>query len=156
MTNPLFESGLLEQPLLRICSDELLCPLGQPVGQIRCHRPSPGWSWCFPTVWTIHEWFEEPLVFSIRRDWTVVPRWEVRDAENRTIGWVGRRLALDRFEDVLFRVSPQGLFRSPEGIDLGAFTDSILRFGPLTAGQPFVRMLLLAQVICDAVLRRQA
>jgi hypothetical protein len=150
MTNPLFERGLLEQPLLRICSDELRDDAGAPVGLVRPHRPSPGWGWWFPTVWTIHEWEQEPLVFSLYRAWTLVPRWEVLDAENRLVGWVSRRAAFDPAEELLFRFDRPPALRGGYGFPLGAFAEDVLRFDPLTSNQPFLRMLLLAWALCQS------
>lgn len=142
-SNPVFDRGLLEQPLLRLCSDQLLDQQGYLVGSVQLHLASWPLNWFRPTIRTVHEAFEQPVVFSLRRTWSLVPLWEVREAEERLIGWVNRQRAWDRHKEVLFRVDPQQVYRSERGTSLGAIRGSCLQFDPLTNGQPFVRMLML-------------
>jgi len=144
MTNPVFDRGLLEQPVLRVCSNQLFDARGQPIGRIHSHAVCWPWNWCWPTTWTIHELEQQPLVFSLQRPWSVVLRWEVRDADNRLVGRISHQLAWDRQEVEVVRLDARQVFRSREEAELGTIVGPCLQFGPVTIGQPFLRMLMLA------------
>lgn len=144
MTHSVFDRGLLEQPSLRVCSNQLYDAWGQPIGRIHAQEVSWPWHWFWPSTWTIHELHEQPLVFSLQRPWSVVLRWEVRDADNRLVGWISRHLAWDRQQVEVVRLDDRQVFRSPNDAELGMIVGSCLQFGPVTIGQPFLRMLMLA------------
>jgi hypothetical protein len=114
-------------------------------------EPAPWWRRMFGGgVLAVHEQEEEPLLFTIRRIWGLIPRREVCDADGQPVGTLLGRLVHDRYgrplaslENGVFRDANQHalakLSSSPEGLRL-TFCDDI-------AGEPFVKMLLLAAAL---------
>src|SRR3954454_14029752 len=64
---------------------------GAPLGY--AHQTAPGgpawWRWLAGPVLEVREQDDEPLLFTVRRAWALLPRREVRDAEGH---WVGTLL----------------------------------------------------------------
>jgi hypothetical protein len=114
-------------------------------------EPSPWWWRVFNRgVLAVHEQEEEPLLFTIRRAWSITPRHEVRDADGHPVGTLLGRFVQDRhgrplaaLENGVFRDSNQQalaeLSSTPEGLRL-TFSEEI-------ASEPFVKMLLLAAAL---------
>jgi hypothetical protein len=147
MPNPPRESGLLEQPILRVRSTELLDTENQLLGHIYT-TPVPGLrGWVLGPAYSVHEAYDQPLVFTLSRVWTPFSRWEVRDAEEAVVGWVTPRRVLDRWDQVLFRLDRDFVLRTPQGWELGVWRDPLLHFATLSNGQPFLRMLMLALIL---------
>jgi hypothetical protein len=99
---------------------------------------------------------DEPLLCTVRRCWSLWPRREVRDADDRRVGTflgpllddaLGRRLAVRTWDDN--RLS--SVIRTRYGEVLAWTVEETkgvrLEFGPLVAGEPFVKMLLLAATL---------
>src|SRR5262245_51282264 len=83
-------AGLLEQPTLRLSAADgrgrrlLTDEAGGAVGFAEEARA--WWPWG-RTIW-VHEAFEEPVVFRVRRLWRLWPRWRVLDADGEEVGTV--------------------------------------------------------------------
>ncbi|NBO92562.1 MAG: hypothetical protein EBV06_09690 [Planctomycetia bacterium] len=140
--------GLLEQPEVRFDCTTLTTAQGV-VGFM---RPLAGsfWSrWFTKPGWAIHEAGDEPLVFTISRRFSLLPRWEVCDAEGDWVGIVGGRWAVDRWERPVFRLDPDGALRSAGRHSLGHWDGQRLAFSPETTNEPLVRMLMLALILSD-------
>ncbi|MGL4552741.1 MAG: hypothetical protein ACRC33_16320, partial [Gemmataceae bacterium] len=69
------------------------------------------------------------------------------DAEGELVGIVGGRWAVDRWEQPVLRLDPDGAFRSAGRRVLGRWDGSRLEFGPDAGGEPLARMLMLALVL---------
>jgi hypothetical protein len=101
-------------------------------------------------VLAVHEQEDEPLLFTVRRAWSLFPRCDVCDADDQPVGSLAGRLIHDRYgrpiaslEEDSFRDSDRRILAelaaSGEGLRL-TFSDDI-------AGEPFVKMLLLAAAL---------
>lgn len=129
---------------------------GAPLGYERWERGTPRWwrCWLARSVQTVREQEDEPLLFTIRRIWGLPPRREVRDAEGQIVGscslsgrmihdQFGRPSAAFREADATYRGRSQAvlaeLTATAEGLRI-AFRHEI-------AGEPFVKMLLLAAAL---------
>lgn len=131
---------------------------GAPLGFAR-RRPTPGpaWRrWFAAPVLAVHEAGDEPLLCTVQRFWWFGPFWEVRDADGHRVATVGRDAIADRWERpvAVRRRGPGGSVvwaRPRDGAELAALVrgpDGVrLRFADDTAGQPFVRMALLAAAL---------
>jgi hypothetical protein len=125
---------------------------GAPLGFARWQEETPSsWRRLFGrSVLAVHEQEDEPLLFTVRRVWGLLPRREVRDAENQPIGSLLGRLVQDQhgravasLQDGVFRSPRQHvlaeLFSAPDGLRLCFHAD--------VADEPFVKMLLLAAAL---------
>ncbi len=114
------------------------------------------WWWPEGSILAVHEHDDTPLVFTVQRRWNWPPRREVRDADGNRVGeligdWVrdefGRHIAVRK------RHVDQTLLIDRAGKALATYRpDSAGRnitFSPEVAGDPFVKMLLLAAVLLD-------
>jgi hypothetical protein len=125
---------------------------GAPLGFVHWKAETPSFWWRLfgGCVLAVHEHEDEPLLFTLRRAWSLLPRREVRDAEDQPVGSLFGRLVHDRFGRPVAALQ-DGLFRSPRRRILAelATTPEGLRiaFSPDIAGQPFVKMLLLAAAL---------
>jgi hypothetical protein len=125
---------------------------GTPVGFAR-RVERPWWlRWLGPTL-AIHEALEEPMVFQVRRLWTVLPRWRVVDAENETVGTVTGGWLLDRWERPILRRRGPGVFETLDGqVAAGqsrAGEREQVNFHPPIQHEPFHKMLVLAAVLVE-------
>ena len=127
---------------------------GAAAGSARWRPPDgPPWRrWLGRSVLEVREDEDEPLLFTVRRCWSLLPRYEVRDADGFRLGflvgpWVldvwGGRQALRQAD------GPGGAcFVSPRGDRLAEVRDEPggrrFRFGDRVEGEPFVKMTLLA------------
>lgn len=125
---------------------------GAPLGSVRwqARMPSRWWRVFGRCVLAVHEFEDEPLLFTLRRAWSLLPRREVRDAEEQPVGSLLGRLVHDRYGRPL-AVLQNGVFHSPRRrilAELTADSEGLrLAFSPDTDGQPFVKMLLLAAAL---------
>lgn len=138
-----FQNGLLEQPELSLGCGTLVGPDGRLVGLVNEERAT--W-WTSPII-TVREAEQEPLVFTIARRWCLLPRWDVTDSEGELVGTVGGRWAVDRREQPVLRLDPDGQFRSPHRVLLGRWDGQRLLFGSALKGEPLARMLMLATIL---------
>jgi hypothetical protein len=154
-------TGLLEQPVLlvRPADDSgrrwLEDAQGQAVG-FAWHSPLlPWWLRWSRRPLTVHETDDEPMVFQVQRQWALLPRWQVADADGEVVGSVAGAWLLDRWEQPLL-----GRRRAPDGG--GTFAPSggqkaaewsregdrlRLVFYPPVQDEPFLKMLILASVL---------
>ena len=113
--------------------------------------PSPWWQRMFSRgVLAVHEQEDEPLLFTIRRAWGITPRHEVCDADGQPVGTLLGRLVYDRHGRPLAALA-NGVFRDSNQhalAELSSTTEGLrLTFGDDIAGEPFVKMLLLAAAL---------
>jgi hypothetical protein len=147
-------AGLLEQPTLRLhapgaggrrlLSDDKGAAVGFAV-EVRAWWPW-GRSLC------VHEAFDEPVVFRVRRLWSLRPRWRVVDADGEEVGTVGGPALRDRWDRVLFRRVDGG--RAFELVQGGPAAEWLangdggrLALHAAVRDDPFWKMLLLAAVL---------
>ncbi len=101
-------------------------------------------------VLAVHEQEDEPLLFTVRRAWSLLPRREVCDAEDQPVGSLLGRLVHDRHGRPIAALE-NGVFRNPYQrvlADLTPTADGLrLTFHDDIAGEPFVKMLLLAAAL---------
>ena len=123
-----------------------------PLGYARWQTPPCRW-WrrlFGGALLAVHEQEDEPLLFTVRRAGSLWPRREVRDADEQPIGCVLGRLVHDRFGRLVAALQ-EGLFRNAHQHILAELTVSAdgvrLTFGDDIAGEPFVKMLLLAAAL---------
>ncbi len=77
----------------------------------------PWWRVFGRDVLAVHEHEDEPLLFTVRRAWSLLPRREVRDADGQRVGSLLGRLVQDRYGQTLAAVQcgeDGGVFRSPQ------------------------------------------
>jgi hypothetical protein len=154
--------GLLEQPVLLVAPAD---PAGRrwiedSQGQVAgfAWRPSlgPRWlRWLLRTV-VVHEADEEPVVFQVQRQWTLLPRWLVADADGEVVGTLAGAWLLDRWGDAVLRCCPRadgsgGVFEANDGQKAAEWStggDRLhLVFHPLVHNDPFLKMLILAALL---------
>jgi hypothetical protein len=155
-------TGLLEQPVLHLAAASpagrrsIEDAVGQGVG-FALRRPlGPRWlRFLFPAL-LVHEADEEPVVFQVRRAWTLWPRWLVIDAEGERVGTVAGAWLLDRWDEPAFRHlrvadGAGGVFESPAGQKAAEWSrggDRLrLVFHAPVQDEPFLKMLILARVL---------
>jgi len=149
------QAGLLEQPTLRLLGPNergrrlLTDETGDVVGFAEEVRP--WWPWA-RSLW-VHEAFEEPVVFRVRRLWALRPRWRVLDADGEEVGTVGGPVLLDRWDRVVFRrVAAGRVFELADGGGTAAEwvangDGGRLALQAAVRDDPFWKMLLLAAVL---------
>jgi hypothetical protein len=114
-------------------------------------EPAPWWRRMFGRgVLAVHEHEDEPLLFTIRRAWSFLPRREVCDADGQPVGMLLGRLVHDRHGRPLAALE-NGIFRDTNRhalAELSTTADGLrLTFGDEIASEPFVKMLLLAAAL---------
>jgi len=124
---------------------------GAPLGFARWEAEESAWRRFFGRrLLAVHEHEDEPLLFTIRRAWSLLPRREVRDAEGQVIGSLLGRLVHDHFGRTI-AARQGGLFLSPNQRPLAETTTTVdglrVLFSAEIAGEPFIKMLLLAAVL---------
>jgi hypothetical protein len=134
----------------------ILAPDGAPLGSARW-RPRKGPWWRLrPAVLAVHEHEDEPLLFTVRRRWPLLPWREVRDAEGRRVGYLfgarisdrlGRRLA--RAQTILATGAREIRHRDGRALaELEASPEGVrLTFAPVVEHDPFAKMLLVAAAL---------
>ena len=128
---------------------------GAPLGFARweAEEESPWWRFFGRGVLAVHEHEDEPLLFTIRRAWSLLPRREVRDAEGKTVGSLLGRLVHDHFGRTV-AARQGGHFRGPDRRTLAELTATPaglrVAFSADIAGEPFVKMLLLAACLVNS------
>jgi hypothetical protein len=104
----------------------------------------------------VHESEDDSLLFMMSQRWALGETWLVADADRRRVGKLcgnllrdalGRRLAVvETLED-----NKSGRWRDLAGRELGTFAEAeqgvLATFDASAAGNPFVRMLLLATLL---------
>jgi hypothetical protein len=137
----------------------LAADTGAPAGSARWRPPSgPLWRRLLGrAVLEVREDEDEPLLFTVRRCISLLPRYEVRDADGCCLGflvgpwildvWGGRRVLRQAEADGAVR------FVSPRGDRLAEVRFEVdgrrLRFGERIDDEPFVKMTLLAaELLC--------
>ena len=122
----------------------------------REHGDLPWWRRPLWPVLEVRESDDEPLLFTVCRSWSLLPRRELCDADGRRIGYLhsdaitdawGRRLAVRSWDGQ----RQNSTFRIRNGQVLAwADRDGAalrLTFGEATASEPFLKMLLLGAVL---------
>lgn len=148
--------GLLEQQSLLLrppdqAGRRLLCDAtGDVVGFV---RQVQSW-WALGRSFWVHEAFEEPVVFRVRRTWTIRPRWRVVDADGEEVGTVGGASLRDRWDHVVFRRTDDGrLFELTSGTAAAEWLDEgdggRLILHAAVRDDPFWKMLLLAAILVE-------
>jgi hypothetical protein len=133
---------------------------GAPRGFAGWRRRGRLWPrWLSRPVLAVHETDDAPLLFTVHGPWGLSGRWEVRDADGNVLGALCGPLIQDRFGRDLARWQRPdggvGRARDADGRDLMtvlltaegtrvAFTDA-------AEGNPFLKMLLLAAALVDAI-----
>ena len=127
---------------------------GAPLGFARWEAAAPPswWPLFGRGVLAVHEQEDEPLLFTIRRAWSLLPRREVRDAEDQPVGTLLGRLVHDQYGRAV-AVLQNGIFRGPRQrvlAEVATTTDGLrLAFRADIADEPFVKMLLLAACLVN-------
>jgi hypothetical protein len=123
---------------------------GEALGTARRRAPVRRWL-PLPSVLEVRETEDAPLVFTVRRALSVWPRFEVCDADGRTVGSVAGQLVIDRNGQFLAALGADGVFRARDGDALAQAVRTPwsveIRFAQAPAPDPFVRMLLLAAML---------
>jgi hypothetical protein len=127
------------------------------VGLARWRVPSRGtwWRALCPRVLEVREMEDEPLLFTLRRSWTLLPWFEVRDADEHAVGRFLDPVIEDRngcpcamrYED-----GPgKEIFLNPLGVCLAQLTRegqvARLDFEDVIEKEPFLKMLFLAAAL---------
>jgi hypothetical protein len=120
--------------------------------------PSPWWRRVFGGgVLAVHEQEDEPLLLTIHRGWSWLPRRRVCDAEGKPVGDLLGRIIHDRYGRPLAALE-NGVFRAPDRRALAELASTAeglrLTFSDDIAGEPFVKMLLLAAALSEATRQR--
>jgi hypothetical protein len=127
-----------------------------PLGSVRQGPAAAGWAgWLLPPVLRVHEADDEPLLCTLQRFWYLGTLWEVREADGHLIATVRRRRVDDRGGRRLAvpEAGPDGVvrFRGRSGAVLAEAAvsggDARLTFAERLAGEPFVKMALLAAAL---------
>jgi hypothetical protein len=131
---------------------------GRLLGTVRWTVP-PARSWFGwlrrPTL-AVHESEDEPLVFTVRRLWSLAPRWEVSDADGHPVAILRRDWILTCFGDCLAWIQRESShvarFCGPDGREVAQWHLSggtqRLVFGLDIQEEPFIKMAVLGLVVC--------
>lgn len=111
----------------------------------------PWWRRLFQCgVLAVHEQEDEPLLLTIRRGWSWPWRCRVCDAEGELVGGMIGRSIHDRYGHLL-AIFEDGVFRASDHRALAEMTRTAeglrVTFSGDIAGEPFVKMLLLAAAL---------
>lgn len=116
-------------------------------------RPTAGpalWLLAWPVL-EVREAEDAPLVFTVRRTWSLLSRYEVRDAEGRPVGSLAGRFVMERTGRQFATLGPDGAFRTRDGNILArvmyANRGTEISFSEVLAADPYGKMLLLAAVL---------
>jgi hypothetical protein len=125
---------------------------GQPLGFAQWPtKPARLWWPAFgQCVVEVHEQEDASLLFTVHRAWSLLPRREVRDADGQPVGSLLGRLIQDAIGRPV-ATWHDGVFRNPYQRVLAEITrvaDGLrLSFSDDIAGEPFLKMLLLAATL---------
>jgi hypothetical protein len=123
---------------------------GSLLGAARPVAARPVWLPARPVL-EVREAEDAPLVFTVRRVWSLVTRYEVRDAEGRPVGSVAGPVITSRDGRPVATLGPDGVFQGVDGGALGRTTRAKggveLHFADGVAADPFGKMLLLAALL---------
>jgi hypothetical protein len=156
-------AGLLEQSEIIISADSLADSEGEKIGRfVNLH------TWSQHSL-IIHELPEDPEVFRVRKLWSLLPTWELRDGDEEIVGYVQGKQIVDRWFQVLFHsrgdasadvappetqrfVSQSGKLAATVEVeapdDLPSREVKVrLRFAAEVQQDPFAKMLLLGAVL---------
>jgi hypothetical protein len=116
-----------------------------------------GWGvWTAAPVLAVYEAGDEPLLCTLQRFWWFGRFWELREADGHRVATLHRREIIDRWgRPLAVRESRPGgavaWAASPGALALASLTPTAdgvrLRFADGVAGQPFVKMALLAAAL---------
>jgi hypothetical protein len=131
---------------------------GAPLGYAR-PAPANGRPWWRrlpgPAV-EVREQEDEPLLFTVRRAWSLLPRYEVRDAEGGWVGTLQGPFLEDRYGRRLAAVRPGPapdvwVVCGSDGRELAALVGRgggvEVRFAEAVEEEPFAKMMLLAAAL---------
>ena len=125
---------------------------GAPLGFVRWSPETTG-GWWLPfgrCLLAVHEREDEPLLFTLHRAWSLLPRREVHDADGQLVGTLLGRVIHDRYSRPVAAFG-EGIFRNAYKRVLGELHATAegwrLAFSNDLAGEPFVKMLLLAATL---------
>jgi hypothetical protein len=113
------------------------------------HANGRGWrKWFHRRILEVREQEDEPLVFTVRRCWRFWPQRQVRDADEQEVGALIGHHVRDRFGRMVASFE-NGVFHAPDQpntlAELTTTADGLrLTFDDDIAGEPFIKMLLLA------------
>jgi hypothetical protein len=116
----------------------------------------PGIRWLARRVMEVYETEDASLVCTMSRSWALAWGWNVKDADDRRVAVVHKRVIVQSTGRVLAVTElPAGLasgrFLNPRGMELGSFCTGTegtsLTLAPILEGDPFSRMALLAAVL---------
>jgi hypothetical protein len=147
---------LVRRPAASAVRDIVDGDSGIPLGFVRRVAEASGswWPLFGRSVLAVHEHEDEPLLFTIRRAWSLLPRREVRDADGGPVGSLLGRLIQDHHGRTLAALQTDNgsvSFRSSTRRTLAELTTQAdglrIEFRPEIAGEPFVKMLLLAAAL---------
>jgi hypothetical protein len=156
------DAGLLEQPALVMPCGGAAGLIARPdgggvVGAARWRQARrPWWRHFGRAVLAVHERqaADEPLVFTVRRCWSLQAWREVRDAEGLGVGLLLLPRVLNRFGRQVAELGPGAggwAFRAPDGRALARLSAAeggvCVAFEPDVVNEPFVKMLLLAAAL---------
>lgn len=139
-------AGLLEQLVLRPHQADGRLWLEDAQGHAVGFVSVDARSWWRGRVLTVHEAFEEPVVFRVRRCWGLWARWRVADADGELVGTVAGARLLDHWGRVLFRRLGR-TYVTADGALAAEWQTGRLVYHPAVQHEPFSKMLLLAVVL---------
>jgi hypothetical protein len=122
---------------------------GLALGSARPTGAGPRWLPGRPVL-EVREAGDAPLLFTVRRGWSLAPRHEVRDAEGRLVGTLAGPRVSGRGRPVAVR-GADGAYRAADGrvlarVALGKGGTEV-NFSDAVAADPFAKMLLLAAAL---------
>jgi hypothetical protein len=155
---------MLEHPVLLVRPvdaagrrEVLVVDTGDPAGYARWRSPGRWRQWLTQGVLEVHELEDDPLLCTVRRCWTLLPWYEVRDADEHRIGRMLGSVLQDREDQRCAQRCPDGpgqsIFQGPTGLLLARVDrekeGTRLTFESVIEWEPFVKMLLLGAVLLD-------
>ncbi len=147
---------LLLQPSNVLGRREILAgDTGEPIGYAQWRTPTGRLPWLGRGVFEVHEREDDPLLCSVRRCWSLLPWYEVCDAEDHRVGRILGSILRDRQEHRCAVRCPDGpgqvVYQTPAGQRLARVdrdrSGDRLTFESIIDHEPFVKMLLLGAVL---------
>jgi hypothetical protein len=128
-------------------------PGDQLLGRARWKPTMRFWDrWVSSSILEVREHFDEPLLMSVRRCWSLATKYEVLDAEGHSIGtFTAGTLTTRRRHAVIGPAGESTVATTLTGETLGAWEREgegvAVTFFPATDHDPFARMLVLARAL---------